>query len=258
MHIQDYIQDEYGGMVFRQQPCLHPLDELVKPFCFELLNGHFCSYKRSSLDSAERLDFEAEFSQALDLVVCSDVEQLFQDKSWRTQLMASWYCAIKGWNQFQNTIISALLDDCSHFPSEGYFIALYSFADELSVACLCEYLEKWPKSDQLNQDRLNQQALVMQTLLLIDQKTGSNRAIKYKCDGGLWHRWAQSHPGHPDSSMAGLVGGLDYLRELDALPHNDKLRLLKHFEKSFRRCTGCNARLYKHIRHCKLCRRVEE
>ncbi len=227
---------------------LTQVDAFVAPFYLDLLNANCCRFKNSAADSVDRVKFEASFSKALERISPENAELLLTDEGWRTQLTASWYCAIKGWKQFQNRIGTALLADRSQYASQGYCIALYSFANEESISYLLTYLDKW-----LNCDEVNQQATVMQALLLLDQKLGSDRAAKYTCDGGLWHKWTQSYPEHCNAGMHSLIGGLNYLCELDALPSNERNRLSQEHEKHYRHCSGCNATLSKKAKHCHHC-----
>lgn len=234
-------------------PDLEPVDQFVVPLYLELLNANFCRFTRQPADSRDKVEFEASFCRALDKISPDVVKHLLSDLGWRTQLTASWFCAVKDFRQFQNLIASGLMNDRSQYASQGYCIALYSFADAESISCLCQYLEHW-----LIVDEVNQQPAVMQTLLCLDAKLGSDHAAKYTSEGGLWQRWIRSRPDYCEPGIYSLIYGLDYLYKLDEMSEIAKLKLFQQWEKYYRHCFGCKARLEKAARHCRHCGRIEQ
>jgi len=107
------------------------------------VNVYFTCYSKRAADNKERVRFETEFCRALEKISPETIEKLYEDDNWRTHLVASWFCAVKNYTQLSDRIASELMVDRSGYAGQGHCIALYSFADERSIAHMCDYLDHW-------------------------------------------------------------------------------------------------------------------
>jgi len=119
-------------------------------------------------------------------------------------------------DQLSDRIASELMVDRSGYAGQGHCIALYSFADERSIAHMCDYLNHW-----LTQDEKNFQGAVMQALMWIDEKRGTSHSSKYTQPDGLWTKWLAGDEERGASGLIWSVVGLDYLRTLVNKEHGE-------------------------------------
>ncbi len=114
------------------------------------------------------------------------VDRLLSAAGWRERLVGSWFCGLKGWNQYGSAIGEALLASELVFAGKGYCFALACFADETSVKCLTQYLDAY----LAQREKLYDQNWAMPALMWIDQQNGTAFAAPYIAPGGLWESFS--------------------------------------------------------------------
>ncbi|MFL7870918.1 MAG: DUF6000 family protein [Anaerolineales bacterium] len=120
---------------------------------------------------------------------------------WREQLTGSWFCGLKGWSQFADTIGKKLVESKTTYAGQGYSFALACFANDKSVRYLTEYLNIYLLQTQLIYD----QGWVMPALMWVDEQKGTNHAAQFIVSGGLWGEYV--------ADKKSKVWKLDYRKE---------------------------------------------
>lgn len=109
---------------------------------------------------------------------------------WREHLVGSWFCGLKGWQQFSGTIGDSLLASETCYAGQGYCFALACFATEESADYLIKYLDVYlPRIDAYYD-----QEWAMPALMWIDEQRGTKHAARFLVPGGLWEEYKRDKP----------------------------------------------------------------
>jgi len=156
--------------------------EWVLPYYLKILHGNYVYLK-----SSEQEAFNQEVKKALSTLNEAAVNRLLSAAGWREQITGSWFCGLKGWNQFADQIGKALVASQVGFAGQGYCFALACFTDETSVGYLTQYLDIYlPRIDcYYDQD------WAMPALIWIDRQKNTNHSSRYLVSEGLWEKFVE-------------------------------------------------------------------
>jgi len=151
----------------------------VYPFYLKLLRGNY-AFRKSDLQ------FIAETKAVLGKISPAVIDALFAEMDWRCRITAAWFCGLKQWQQYDETIGLSLLESRVVYAGQGYCFALAHFANEKSIFYLIHYLEKYLPQVGKYYD----QGWAMGALIWIDKKQGTNFSSQFLASGGLWETFA--------------------------------------------------------------------
>jgi hypothetical protein len=136
----------------------------VAPYYMKILHGNY-----TSLKSLEQETFNRKVKEALPILNEIVVSRLLSG-GWREQITGSWFCGLKRWNQFAEPIGKALVASEVTYAGQSHCFALASFADDVSVKYLMEYLDTYLSKLDCYYD----QNWAMPALIWIDTKGNTN------------------------------------------------------------------------------------
>lgn len=155
---------------------IDPEIKFVVPFYLDILHSNYLwKHEDGSF-------FVPEVQTTLSQIDTNAISQLLKTWNWRPRLAASWFCGLKGYDNFEEKIGQLLLKSDLCFAGQGYCFALACFANERSVFHLENYLNFYLPQLDLYYD----QNWAMSALIWIDEQNGSHYAKKYVEPNGLW------------------------------------------------------------------------
>jgi hypothetical protein len=174
------------GHAVTKDPLMSIYKQWVHPCYLQLLHGNFRGLCLAEESSPEQDELIRWFRRALTEITPDVIDTLLEQTEWRARLTASWFCGLKGWRQFRESLGQSLVESKVCFAGQGYCMALACFADRASADYLCAYLDRW--LPQL--DKYYDQHWAMPALQRIDVQLRTNFASRYLGADGLWEQWA--------------------------------------------------------------------
>ncbi|ELP66657.1 DUF6000 family protein [Streptomyces turgidiscabies] len=112
------------------------------------------------------------------------------DRGWRERGTAAWLVAVAGRTEFRGRLGELLLASEGPWAGQAYCVALATFGTSADTELLVAYLDRYlPRSD-LDYDQTD----ALGALLLLDARTGTDRAAKFLAPDGLWQQWIEGPP----------------------------------------------------------------
>ena len=156
------------------------INQWVAPYYLNILHGNYCF----KLKDDEQISFKRNVKNRLNSLSDEIVNQLLSG-GWREQITGSWFCGLKEWSQFADTIGEKLVESKMTYAGQGHCFALARFANDKSVKYFTEYLETYLPQPKLIYD----QAWVMPALMWIDERNNTNHSGRFISSGGLWEKY---------------------------------------------------------------------
>lgn len=170
----------------------HLVGTFVIPFYLRILHGNYVG-ELLVPENPKRAAFIRKAKEALAVITTGEAEQLFQDRNWRCRIVAAWFCGLKHWRHFSDTIGSLLIPSRQCYAGQGYCFALASFADSQSASHLCRYLDEYLTQP----DKQYDQHWAMPALIWIDKHTGTTHSDRFLQPNGLWERMCRARESEP-------------------------------------------------------------
>jgi hypothetical protein len=165
--------------------CQHLYATFVVPFYRNILHGNWVHLRLPGEDHEMKQNFIRRAKATLEIIDSKVVDLLFNDNNWRTRMVASWFCGLKGWRQYSDVMGDLLVPSRQCYAGQAHCFALACFADEKSAGHLCRYLDEYLRQPDKEYD----QYWAMPALLWIDRVRGTSYSTPYTEAGGLWHQY---------------------------------------------------------------------
>lgn len=125
---------------------------------------------------------------ALEEVTPEVLEELLDIKNWRHQRTAGWFCGLKRWHGFTDTLGSALVaGGFRGLAGEGYCFALARFETDESAQYLATYL----RESLIRPEGYHDQWLALPALMWIDHRRDRLDAQEFLAPGGAWETFVR-------------------------------------------------------------------
>ncbi|MFF1714273.1 DUF6000 family protein [Streptomyces sp. NPDC058268] len=139
------------------------------------------------LSSVERSAFARDLAQAAYEITPAELGVLFEG-GWRERKTAAWLVAVAHRSEFRDRIGRLLPASEGPYAGAAYCVALAKFGSAADGELLSAYLEHYLARPDLDHD----QAVVLGTLLYLDEMLGSQYATRFLTSGGAWDRWLEA------------------------------------------------------------------
>ncbi|MFH9953774.1 DUF6000 family protein [Streptomyces roseolus] len=138
------------------------------------------------LSPDERFAFVRDLAQAAYDITPAELGVLFEG-GWRERKTAAWMVAVAHRVEFRELIGRLLLASEGPYAGVAYCVALAKFGTAADAELLSAYLDHYVARPDLDYD----QAVVLGTLLYLDEMLGSAYAARFLVPGGPWDRWLE-------------------------------------------------------------------
>ncbi|GGW60841.1 DUF6000 family protein [Streptomyces galilaeus] len=138
------------------------------------------------LNPVERSAFVRNLAQAAYEITPAELGILLEG-GWRERKTAAWLVAVAHRTEFRDLIGRLLLASGGPYAGAAYCVALAKFGSPADAELLCAYLDHYLSRPDLDYD----QAVVLGTLLYLDEILGSAYATRFLAPGGPWDRWLE-------------------------------------------------------------------
>ncbi|MGW6243061.1 DUF6000 family protein [Streptomyces roseolus] len=138
------------------------------------------------LSPDERFAFVRDLAQAAYDITPTELGVLFEG-GWRERKTAAWMVAVAHRVEFRELIGRLLLASEGPYAGAAYCVALAKFGTAADAELLSAYLDRYLARPDLDYD----QAVVLGTLLYLDETLGSEYAARFLVPGGPWDRWLE-------------------------------------------------------------------
>ncbi|MDT0395697.1 MULTISPECIES: DUF6000 family protein [Streptomyces] len=138
------------------------------------------------LDPVERSAFVRDLAQAAHEITPAELGILFEG-GWRERKTAAWLVAVAHRTEFRDLVGRLLLASEGPYAGAAYCVALAKFGSAADAGLLSAYLDHYLSRPDLDYD----QAVVLGTLLHLDEILGSAYATRFLAPGGPWDRWLE-------------------------------------------------------------------
>ncbi len=167
------------------------LTTLVEPYYSKILHANYVR----QLSTEEQLVFNQGVVTELSEIDKSIIARLLAPSDWdgdpiwspdwKEKITGSWFCGLKGWQEFETIIGELLLSSKTWYAGQGYCFALACFATDESAAYLINYLEVYLPQTSLEYD----QKWAMPALMWVDEQRGTYHSHRFLVAGGLWEQY---------------------------------------------------------------------
>ncbi|MCX4564718.1 DUF6000 family protein [Streptomyces phaeochromogenes] len=138
------------------------------------------------LNPVERSAFVRDLAQAAYEITPAELNILFEG-GWRERKTAAWLVAVAHRTEFRDLIGQLLLASEGPYAGAAYCVALAKFGSAADAELLSAYLDHYLLRPDLDYD----QAVVLGTLLYLDEILGSEHTTRFLGPGGPWDRWLE-------------------------------------------------------------------
>ncbi|MDX3569840.1 DUF6000 family protein [Streptomyces sp. ID05-47C] len=138
------------------------------------------------LNRVERSAFVRNLAQAAYEITPAELGILLEG-GWRERKTAAWLVAVAHRTEFRDLIGRLLLASEGPYAGAAYCVALAKFGSPADAELLGAYLDHYLSRPDLDYD----QAVVLGTLLYLDEIRGSAYATRFLAPGGPWDRWLE-------------------------------------------------------------------
>ncbi|MFD9117518.1 DUF6000 family protein [Streptomyces bottropensis] len=138
------------------------------------------------LDPVERSAFVRDLAQAAYEITPAELGILFEG-GWRERKTAAWLVAVAHRTEFRDLVGRLLLASEGPYAGAAYCVALAKFGSAADAELLSAYLDHYLARPDLDYD----QAVVLGTLLYLDEVLGREYASRFLAPGGAWDRWLE-------------------------------------------------------------------
>ncbi|MFF7534272.1 DUF6000 family protein [Streptomyces bobili] len=138
------------------------------------------------LTPVERSAFVRNLAQAAYEITPAELGILLEG-GWRERKTAAWLVAVAHRTEFRDLIGRLLLASEGPYAGAAYCVALAKFGSPADAELLGAYLDHYLSRPDLDYD----QAVVLGTLLYLDEILGSAYATRFVAPGGPWDRWLE-------------------------------------------------------------------
>ncbi|MFJ2938415.1 DUF6000 family protein [Streptomyces sp. NPDC087219] len=138
------------------------------------------------LSPVERSAFVRGLAQAAYEITPAELDVLFEG-GWRERKTAAWMVAVAHRSEYRELIGQLLLASEGPYAGAAYCVALAKFGTAVDAELLSAYLDHYLSRPDLDYD----QAVVLGTLLYLDEMLGSEYAARFHAPGGPWGRWLE-------------------------------------------------------------------
>ncbi|MFK3732360.1 DUF6000 family protein [Streptomyces sp. NPDC088090] len=138
------------------------------------------------LTPVERSAFVRDLAQAAYEITPAELGVLFEG-GWRERKTAAWLVAVAHRSEFRELIGRLLLASEGPYAGAAYCVALATFGTAADAELLSAYLDHYLSRPDLDYD----QAVVLGTLLYLDEILGSAYTTRFLAPAGPWDRWLE-------------------------------------------------------------------
>ncbi|MDT0401238.1 DUF6000 family protein [Streptomyces edwardsiae] len=138
------------------------------------------------LDPVERSAFVRDLAQAAHEITPAELGILFEG-GWRERKTAAWLVAVAHRTEFRDLVGRLLLASEGPYAGAAYCVVLAKFGSAADAELLSAYLDHYLSRPDLDYD----QAVVLGTLLHLDEILGSAYTTRFLAPGGPWDRWLE-------------------------------------------------------------------
>lgn len=138
------------------------------------------------LSPVERSAFARDLAQAAYEITPAELGVLFEG-GWRERKTAAWLVAVAHRSEFRKPIGRLLLASEGPYAGAAYCVALAKFGTAADAELLSAYLDHYLSRPDLDYD----QAVVLGTLLYLDEILGSEYTTRFLAPAGPWDRWLE-------------------------------------------------------------------
>ncbi|WP_329536818.1 DUF6000 family protein (plasmid) [Streptomyces sp. NBC_01450] len=138
------------------------------------------------LSPVERSAFVRDLAQAAYEITPAELGVLFEG-GWRERKTAAWLVAVAHRSEFRELIGQLLLASEGPYAGAAYCVALAKFGTAADAELLSAYLDHYLSRPDLDYD----QAVVLGSLLYLDEILGSEYTTRFLAPAGPWDRWLE-------------------------------------------------------------------
>ncbi|MFJ5546371.1 DUF6000 family protein [Streptomyces sp. NPDC093225] len=139
------------------------------------------------LNPVERSAFVRDLAQAAHDITPAELGILFEG-GWRERRTAAWLVAVAHRTEFRDLVDRLLLASAGPYAGPAYCVALAKFGTAADAELLSAYLDHYLPRPDLDYD----QAVVLGTLLYLDETLGSAYTTRFLAPDGPWDRWLEA------------------------------------------------------------------
>ncbi|MFG2440549.1 DUF6000 family protein [Streptomyces sp. NPDC048508] len=138
------------------------------------------------LSPIERSAFVRDLAQAAYEITPAELGVLFEG-GWRERKTAAWLVVVAHRSEFRELIGQLMLASEGPYAGAAYCVAHAKFGTAADTELLSAYLDHYLSRPDLDYD----QAIVLGTLLYLDEILGSECTTRFLAPAGPWDRWLE-------------------------------------------------------------------